>query len=816
MGYVFISYSTKHQQAADAIKDLFNRNGIKTWMAPYDIPGGFEYAAVINDALKDCSCLAFIFTDAAQNSRWVRKELERAINYNKVIIPIKLEDVEMNSAIEFYLSDFQVIPVRKIDETSEDMKKVLESVKTFTDGTISNSASKNTPKPKSNNENSTENELNGAAGTKTSKDESNSQKPKITKSKKLSKIKIALIVISAILVIAVLAGVFFANNYSFKTGENICHITLTAPADMSRQDFETSAQIIKQRAKIFSNGSKYAVDIEDNQIQLYLPKEQFHGKEIEYVLRAYISRSAKLYLVNPNENNKSNSIYVDRDNIESVEVADGPIAGVNAGDYGITTAKFKYFIVSFKDEFINNNKNTIESFGDKFAVAQDIDSDEYFYVNAVLQADGKTVYLLNNDLEENFINLYEFNLTNDALADNFNFVVDIESETQWENIDEVQAGENQCNANEFKSGSVTFSLSAQSELSEGDKTDIEKILKRRLDSLDIPYAFGNYKTENDSLFIIKAEPQKLSLQIINLLCQPNNFTIKSGLNEYSFPYDCSVTRTSGSSEFKITISINEYYSNYKEELEQFSDSLNESADKNIYFYAGDYPFLCASANNIDTENGTISFNSVCDLNGNISYIPLNNDYEYIYNFITSIFVNADYYTELYIESYQFNPDRFGNIPTENDFALHTDFLSDDIIQKVTSICPSADLYAQGSTLSIFLHLPVDENLVSNSLNYSEKIYYAVDFENSFFSSIGIYFIDETNIEQERARMFFEKYYSQDITGTPGYIYTYGVFFGGRLENYKDDFKAAVESNNFINSFPNSIVPWSYEPPVMFY
>lgn len=136
MGYVFISYSTKHQEMADAIKDLFNKNGIKTWMAPYDIPGGFEYAAVINDALKNCSCLAFLFTDAAQNSRWVRKELERAINYNKVIIPIKLEDVEMNSAIEFYLSDFQVIPVRKIDETSADMKKVLDSVKTFTNSTL--------------------------------------------------------------------------------------------------------------------------------------------------------------------------------------------------------------------------------------------------------------------------------------------------------------------------------------------------------------------------------------------------------------------------------------------------------------------------------------------------------------------------------------------------------------------------------------------------------------------------------------------------------------------------------------------------------
>lgn len=114
MGYVFISYSTKHQEVADAVKDLFNRNGIKTWKAPYDIPGGFEYAAVINDALKNCSCLAYFFTDAAQNSRWVRKGLERTINYNKVVIPIKLEYVEMNSAIEFYLSDFKLFPLEKL------------------------------------------------------------------------------------------------------------------------------------------------------------------------------------------------------------------------------------------------------------------------------------------------------------------------------------------------------------------------------------------------------------------------------------------------------------------------------------------------------------------------------------------------------------------------------------------------------------------------------------------------------------------------------------------------------------------------------
>lgn len=126
----------------------------------------------------------------------------------------------------------------------------------------------------------------------------------------------------------------------------------------------------------------------------------------------------------------------------------------------------------------------------------------------------------------------------------------------------------------------------------------------------------------------------------------------------------------------------------------------------------------------------------------------------IYNFITSTFVSSDYYTDLYIESYQFNPDRFSNIPTENDFALHTNFLSEDIIQEVTNICPSTQLYLEGSSLNIFLNLPVDEKLVANSLNYAKEIYYAIDFENSFFSSLDIYFIEESNVEKERARIFF--------------------------------------------------------------
>ena len=55
MGYAFISNSSKNQKLANAMRELFKRHNIDTWMAPYDIPAGCEYAEVLYDAITDCS-----------------------------------------------------------------------------------------------------------------------------------------------------------------------------------------------------------------------------------------------------------------------------------------------------------------------------------------------------------------------------------------------------------------------------------------------------------------------------------------------------------------------------------------------------------------------------------------------------------------------------------------------------------------------------------------------------------------------------------------------------------------------------------------
>lgn len=136
MGYAFISYSSKNQKLANAMRELFKRHNIDTWMAPYDIPAGCEYAEVLYDAITDCSCLVLMLTDVSQNSQWVKKEVNIAITNGKAIIPVELEDVELNSSMKLYLNDQQIVPVEIIDEKSEAIMNILNRVICLTKDSI--------------------------------------------------------------------------------------------------------------------------------------------------------------------------------------------------------------------------------------------------------------------------------------------------------------------------------------------------------------------------------------------------------------------------------------------------------------------------------------------------------------------------------------------------------------------------------------------------------------------------------------------------------------------------------------------------------
>ena len=156
MGYAFISYSTKNQAMADAIRNTFTANKIDTWMAPYSIPPGSKYAQSITNAIRNCSCFVLLLSNASQSSEAVDSEVElAALTFKKNIVTVQIENVVLNDAFTFYIHNKQILPIDSVDVSTPAMQAVLSTVISFAGQTLTTppqqnntySAANTTPPP---------------------------------------------------------------------------------------------------------------------------------------------------------------------------------------------------------------------------------------------------------------------------------------------------------------------------------------------------------------------------------------------------------------------------------------------------------------------------------------------------------------------------------------------------------------------------------------------------------------------------------------------------------------------------------------------
>jgi hypothetical protein len=101
---VFISCSSKDQEIADAIVNFLETDKIQCWIAHRDDEVGSAYAASITTAIKNSSIFLLVYSESANLSKHVLREVDIACKYEKFIIPFILDNSKMNDAIEYYLS----------------------------------------------------------------------------------------------------------------------------------------------------------------------------------------------------------------------------------------------------------------------------------------------------------------------------------------------------------------------------------------------------------------------------------------------------------------------------------------------------------------------------------------------------------------------------------------------------------------------------------------------------------------------------------------------------------------------------------------
>lgn len=120
---VFISHSAKDKPIADAVCATLEKDGIRCWIAPRDIVPGTQWGEAIIDAISECRVMVLVFSSNANESQQIIREVERAVSKGIPVIPFRVEDVDPNKSLEYFIS-----APHWLDALSPPLEKHLEQL----------------------------------------------------------------------------------------------------------------------------------------------------------------------------------------------------------------------------------------------------------------------------------------------------------------------------------------------------------------------------------------------------------------------------------------------------------------------------------------------------------------------------------------------------------------------------------------------------------------------------------------------------------------------------------------------------------------
>src|SRR5687767_3854340 len=99
---VFVSYSSQDKLTADAVCAALERHAIRCWIAPRDVLPGSEWGEAIVNAIRGSRVMVMVFSAQANQSRHIRREVERAVSQGVAIVPFRIEEIVPSSSLEYF------------------------------------------------------------------------------------------------------------------------------------------------------------------------------------------------------------------------------------------------------------------------------------------------------------------------------------------------------------------------------------------------------------------------------------------------------------------------------------------------------------------------------------------------------------------------------------------------------------------------------------------------------------------------------------------------------------------------------------------
>jgi TolB-like protein/Flp pilus assembly protein TadD len=108
-GAVFISYAMADRKQALSVCKAIERRGVHCWISCRDVEPGENYQEAIVTAIETSRAMVLVFSEAANRSNEIKKELSLASRFGLTVIALRVEDIEPSRAFAYELSTRQWI-----------------------------------------------------------------------------------------------------------------------------------------------------------------------------------------------------------------------------------------------------------------------------------------------------------------------------------------------------------------------------------------------------------------------------------------------------------------------------------------------------------------------------------------------------------------------------------------------------------------------------------------------------------------------------------------------------------------------------------
>ena len=124
---IFISYSRRDQEFVTRLASDLDQQVAGAWFDQSDIQVGQQWHDEIMDGIRECKAFILVLSPDAAESRYVREELNKALELGKPIIPILYRPAKWSGEFETLVKEIQTLDLRS-GSYAENFQKLVDGL----------------------------------------------------------------------------------------------------------------------------------------------------------------------------------------------------------------------------------------------------------------------------------------------------------------------------------------------------------------------------------------------------------------------------------------------------------------------------------------------------------------------------------------------------------------------------------------------------------------------------------------------------------------------------------------------------------------